>query len=141
MPIVVNFGAKQYTVVPGQKIIVDRLKNEVGDKISIDPIFAYGEEKDVKKLEVEVLEHQKGKKIRVVKYKSKSNYHRQYGYRHFETIILISLASGNKKAKTDSNEKESVVDPIIKSEETLPKKVTTKKSSETKKTTKAQKLE
>ena len=89
MPFVVEFGSKQYTVIPGQKFVVDRMDQyQVDQVLDTVAIYSYGDEAG-KKVNIKVVAHQKGKKIRVVKYKAKSNYHRQYGYRHFETILEV----------------------------------------------------
>lgn len=88
MSFVISSGSKQYLVKTGQKFVVDRLKNEEGSEISFDVLFSVG---DVKKTQItaKIVRHQRGKKIRIVKYKAKSNYHRQYGYRHEETVLEI----------------------------------------------------
>lgn len=89
MPFIVQSGSKQYTVTNGQKFVVDRLQNEVDEIINLDLVFAYGENLGAKKITAKVVEHKKGKKLRIVKYKAKSNYHRQYGYRHYETVLEL----------------------------------------------------
>ena len=102
MPFVVELGSKQYTVVPGQKFVVDRMDQyQIDQVLDLPSIYSYGSEAG-KKLQLKIVTHQKGKKIRVVKYKAKSNYHRQYGYRHYETILEVLGESGEsvKIAKT-----------------------------------------
>jgi large subunit ribosomal protein L21 len=91
MPIIIQSGSKQYTVNKGQKIILDRLNAEVGDTVNLDLVYSYGEDKiNDKTVKATVVSHQKGKKIRILKYKAKSNYKRSYGYRHYETIVEIA---------------------------------------------------
>ncbi len=90
MPFVIQSGSKQYIVNYGQQIIVDKLKNVAeGDLVDLDLVFAFQDDYNVKKLKAKVVRHQKGPKIRVVKYKAKSNYHRQYGFRPEQTVIEI----------------------------------------------------
>lgn len=99
MPFVIESGSKQYTVARGQQFVVDRLSAEVGDVVNYTVLFSYGSDKEaITTLPAKVVTHQKGKKIRVVKYKSKSNYHKQMGYRHFETVLEIE--GGVAKAKS-----------------------------------------
>lgn len=89
MSFIVQSGTKQFFVNYGQKIIVDRIKAMEGETIEIDLIQALGEDKVTKKLKAKVIKHQRGPKIHVVKYKSKSNYHRQYGFRPEQTLLEI----------------------------------------------------
>ena len=91
MPFVVQSGSKQYIVNYGQRIIIDRLKNVAeGELVYLDLVFSFQEkDSNTKKLKAKVIKHQKGPKIRVVKYKAKSNYHRQYGFRPEQTVIEI----------------------------------------------------
>ncbi len=89
MSIVVQSGSKQYVVNYGQKFIVDRLEAEEGSVIDVNVVHAFGQDKELKSLKAKVIKHQKGAKIRVVKYKAKSNYHRQYGFRPFQTILEL----------------------------------------------------
>lgn len=89
MAFVIQSGSKQYTVVPGQQFIVDSLKATEGDTIDLNLVYSYGDQKDVKTAQAKVVRHQRGIKLRIVKFKSKSNYHRQYGYRHEETVLEV----------------------------------------------------
>ena len=136
MPFVIQSGSKQYTVTPGQKFVVDRLKNDLGEVVELPLVYSYGTTKGATSVQAKVLLHQKGKKIRVVKYKNKNNYHKQSGYRHYETILEIlgdSVAAiPPVKVKAEKVEKDSVeiVKPI-KVEKTVVKaatKETVKKS-------------
>ncbi len=89
MPIVIQSGSRQYLVEPGQKIIVNKIDAPVEEVVDLDFIYAYGDHKAKKKVQAKVIKHQLGEKIRVVKYKSKSNYKRSYGPRQEETILEI----------------------------------------------------
>lgn len=88
MSFVITSGSKQYLVKVGQKFVVDRLSGEEGSKVSFDVLYSVGDTKKAK-VTAKIVKHQRGKKIRIVKYKAKSNYHRQYGYRHAETVLEI----------------------------------------------------
>ena len=126
MPFVIQSGSKQYTVTPGQKFVVDRLKNDLGEVIDLPLVYSYGTTKGATSVQAKIVLHQKGKKIRVVKYKNKNNYHKQSGYRHYETILEILgneevmetvAAVKETKAKPAKAEKakaviETVVEPV-----------------------------
>lgn len=138
MSVVVQSGSKQYIVEYNQKFIVDRLEQPEGDVFELDVLFGYGDQKGLKKIQVKVLKHQKGEKIRVVKYKSKSNYHRQYGFRPYQTILQVLGADGKiaeniQKADVEIPETEIVE---AKPKKTVTKKTTTKSEVETPKTVK-----
>jgi large subunit ribosomal protein L21 len=136
MSVVVISGNKQFLVNKGQKIIVDRLDAIVDSEIELPVLGAFeADGSQLKTIKAKVLKHQRGEKIRVVKYRAKSNYHKQYGYRHEETVLLIG---GNefdiqKKPAKSKVEKDSVVSKDPKKVED---KVETTKTA-TKKTTKA----
>ena len=106
MPFVIQSGSKQYTVTPGQKFVVDRLKNDLGEVIDLPLVYSYGTTKGATSVQAKIVLHQKGKKIRVVKYKNKNNYHKQSGYRHYETIleILGDVEKSEKIVKTTLKE-------------------------------------
>lgn len=89
MPIVIQSGSRQYLVEPGQQIIVNKIDVPTDEVVDLDLVYAYGDHKSQKKAQAKVVKHQKSKKIRVVKYKSKSNYKRSYGPRQDETVIEI----------------------------------------------------
>ncbi len=136
MPFVIQSGSKQYTVTPGQKFVVDRLKNDLGEVIELPLVYSYGTTKGATSVQAKIILHQKGKKIRVVKYKNKNNYHKQSGYRHYETILEIlgneavsETATKEVKVKTTKVEK---VDVSVEAEgkTTLPKVVKKKTDSE-----------
>jgi large subunit ribosomal protein L21 len=129
MPFVIETGSKQYTVLPGQRFVVDRINKEVDSLVDINLIYAYGSESDQNNVKAKIIAHQKGKKIRVVKYKPKSNYHRQYGFRPFETIIeILESEKSNKSTKVKTKNSETDVDlPETTIPESKEKPVKTKK--------------
>lgn len=105
MTLIVQSGSRQYLVEQGQKLIVNRLKNvNEGDTIDLDVVYSFGEEAG-KTVKATVVSHQRGEKIRVTKYLPKSNYHRQYGPRAEETVILIGEKKAEKKSEKKVSEK------------------------------------
>lgn len=95
---IIETGGKQYRVEEGQIIDVELLNAEVGADVGFDRVLAV---KKDEKLQVghpyldgavvrgKVLDHGKGKKIVVFKYKSKKNYRRKQGHRQPYTRIMI----------------------------------------------------
>ena len=89
---VVKSGGKQYRVREGQELVVDHLKGEVGDSIEL-PVGFVADEESVNLGErtatVVILEHLRGEKIHVYKYKPKKGYRKKTGHRQELTRIRI----------------------------------------------------
>ncbi len=99
---IVKTGGKQYCVEVGKKISVEKLDAEVGSEVTLDEVLFIGGE-DVKvgapfvkgaKVVAKVLEQGKGKKIRIFKYKAKSNYRRRQGHRQPFTMLEVTAIEG-----------------------------------------------
>ncbi len=89
MSIVVKSGSQQFVVDYGQKIIVNKIEAPENEVIDLSVLYTFGEEKAVKTVKAKIIKHQKGEKIRVVKYRAKSNYHKVSGPRQHETVLEI----------------------------------------------------
>ena len=95
---VVKVGGKQYRVEKGGTLLVDRMSASEGDKVTLDPLLlADGkntvfEGGDLGKVKVEavVTGHERGKKIRVFKFKPKRGYRRRTGHRQELTRLRIT---------------------------------------------------
>jgi large subunit ribosomal protein L21 len=89
---VVKSGGKQYRVREGQELVVDRLGGEVGDSVELpvgffadDGSFDLGE----RSAKVEIVEHLRGQKLHVYKYKPKKGYRKKTGHRQKLTRIRV----------------------------------------------------
>ncbi len=99
---IVKTGGKQYCVEVGKKISVEKLDVEVGSEVTLDEVLFIGGDKVeigapfVKgaKVKAKVLEQGKGKKIRIFKYKAKSNYRRRQGHRQPFTLLEVTAIEG-----------------------------------------------
>ncbi len=90
---VVRSGGKQYRVSEGQELVVDRLKGEVGDSIEL-PVGLVADEEGLdlgseRTARAEILEHLRGDKIHVYKYKPKKGYRKKTGHRQELTRVRI----------------------------------------------------
>src|SRR3954451_6888795 len=97
---IVKTGGKQYRVEPGQWLLVEKLNAGEGDTIALEPILFRSEDSvfdadGLKKVKVEakVLGHEKGKKLRVFKFKPKRGYKKRTGHRQSLTRIEITEIS------------------------------------------------
>ncbi|HCY17844.1 MAG: 50S ribosomal protein L21 [Candidatus Nomurabacteria bacterium GW2011_GWB1_35_20] len=98
---VIQTGGKQYKVSKDELLSVEKMKGEwkVGDKISFDKVLLVDDGKNTTigtpyilnaKVDAEIAEIGRSKKIIVVKYKQKSRYLRRNGHRQpfFKVKIL-----------------------------------------------------
>ncbi|KPV43234.1 50S ribosomal protein L21 [Alicyclobacillus ferrooxydans] len=95
---IVETGGKQYKVTPGDTIYVEKLEAAVGDSVVLDKVYFVSADDGVKvgaptlagaKVTAKVVDHGRGKKIIVFKYKSKKNYHKKQGHRQPFTKLQI----------------------------------------------------
>jgi large subunit ribosomal protein L21 len=103
---IVKTGGKQYRVERGQYLLVERLPVEEGASVALQPLMFRSEEavfdseglKDVR-VTAKVLKHERGEKLRVVKFKPKRGYKRRTGHRQELTRIEITeIGKGAAKA-------------------------------------------
>ncbi len=100
---IIETGGKQYRVVPGEELELEKLGTEKGIKVSFDKVLLVknGEKIEIgrpylkdKVIEAEVIDQKKGKKIRVARFRAKSRYRKVFGHRQRITQVKIG-----KKAK------------------------------------------
>ena len=96
---VLNTGGKQYKVSQGDLIKVEKLENDVGDKVTLSQVLMVGQGEDVEvgspcvsncKITGEVVEQGKGAKIIVFKKKRRKGYRRKNGHRQRFTQLKIT---------------------------------------------------
>src|SRR5262245_47645022 len=96
---IIETGGKQYLVSKGDTIQVEKLAGEAGSTIKFDKVLftANGKNQDVGKpylsgvvVEGKVKSQGRGKKVHVLKYKSKSKYRRKIGHRQAYTEVEIT---------------------------------------------------
>lgn len=95
---IIKTGGKQYKVSEGDTLLVEKLETAEGEEIVFQEVLTYVNDTDVKvgkplvegaSVKAKVLEHGKGEKILVFKYKAKSNYRRRQGHRQPYTKVEI----------------------------------------------------
>jgi len=94
---VIRTGGKQHKVKPGDIVEVEYLHAE-GDTVTFQPLLVVDDDgkthvgKEIEKAVVtaKLLGEQKGEKVNVFKYKSKSGYARKQGHRQLMTLLEIS---------------------------------------------------
>ena len=100
---IIKTGGKQYKVSEGDEIIVEKLGLEEGAKVTFEEVFAIVDGENVKigqpkidgaKVTASVVKNGKGPKIRIFKYKHKTNYRRRMGHRQPFTKVKIEKIEG-----------------------------------------------
>src|SRR5207245_2943098 len=96
---VIKVGGKQYRVQEGERLLVDRLKTEAGKTFTPDVLLADGDLDSKAVVTAKVLDHVKGDKIRIGKYRPKNGYKKHTGFRASLTQIQIeSIGAGKRTA-------------------------------------------
>lgn len=95
---VVQTGGRQYKVSKGDLIKVQRLAGEIGDKVELDDVLLFRDDKGVTvgtpavagtKVVGKITSHGRDKKILIFKQKRRKNYRRTKGHRQDYTWLLI----------------------------------------------------
>ena len=95
---IIKTGGKQYRVQEGDLITIEKLEAAADETVTFDQVLTVVNDASVKvgtplvngaKVTGKVVEHGKGKKILVFKYKAKSNYRRRQGHRQPFTKVRI----------------------------------------------------
>jgi large subunit ribosomal protein L21 len=136
---IVETGGKQYRVKTGDTIAVERLSGEPGEVLDLGRVLLVagngdGETRvgtpgvDGAVVRAEVVEHARGEKIIVFRYKSKVRYRRKTGHRQSLTRVRItdilldgaSAAGASASVATREPEPEVVPEPVVVEEAATP---------------------
>ncbi|MDR2858184.1 MAG: 50S ribosomal protein L21 [Novosphingobium sp.] len=99
---VVRTGGKQYRVAAGDKIAVEKLAGEAGDKITLGDVLLAGNDgelADAAKVTVsaEIIAQARSEKVIVFKKRRRHNYRRRNGHRQQMTLLRILAVGGEEK--------------------------------------------
>jgi large subunit ribosomal protein L21 len=105
---IIKTGGKQYRVQQDETLLVERLPVQDGAKVALTPLlFVDGEDLidgdglSGVTVEATVLAHERGPKLRIVKFKPKRGYKRRNGHRQELTRIQVTTlgrASGGRRS-------------------------------------------
>ncbi len=96
---VIKTGGKQYRVSQGDKLRVESLEANQGDAINLDQVMMVGEGDKITvgeplisgaTVSAKVLNHGRGRKVDVVKFRRRKHYRRQMGHRQNYTEVEIT---------------------------------------------------
>jgi large subunit ribosomal protein L21 len=101
---VVRTGGKQYRVAPGDKIVVEKLDGNAGDRVTLGDVLLAGDGGNLKSTDgltvaAEIVAQAKGDKVTVFKKRRRHNYRRKKGHRQQHTILKIVAIGDQKEQK------------------------------------------
>lgn len=104
---VIKTGGKQYRVSEGDSLRVEKLDAEPGAAIGFDQVLMIADDENIRvgtplidggQVSAEIISQGRGRKIEVLKFKRRKNYHRRHGHRQHYTEVRITrivAASGD----------------------------------------------
>ena len=107
-------GGKQYRAATGDILKIEKLDAEKGTTVELDQVLMVGEGEDVKvgspylkggKVTATVVEHGRGDKIRILKFKRRKHHMKRMGHRQDFTRIEITGIAASAPKKKDSKAK------------------------------------
>lgn len=125
---IIETGGKQYRVVDGDVLRIEKVDVAVGDTVEFDKVLMIGEGSDVKvgapfvdgaKVAAEVLEHGKGDKVIIFKYLPKKDSRKKQGHRQPYTQVKINLGGEKKEAPKAESASEAKVSQSMKKDELI----------------------
>jgi large subunit ribosomal protein L21 len=105
---IVEISGKQYKVEKGDQLQVARLSDEVGSKVLFDKVLLTDDGKAIKvgkpaikgaKVEAEIIDNIRGKKVRIYKKKRRKGYQRKKGHRQDYSIIEVKAIKASEPKK------------------------------------------
>ncbi|CPW50562.1 50S ribosomal protein L21 [Mycobacteroides abscessus] len=95
---IVKTGGKQYKVAVGDLVKVEKIDSEPGSSVQlpvalvVDGATVTTDAVKLAKVAVtgEIVEHTKGPKIRIHKFKNKTGYHKRQGHRQRLTVLKVT---------------------------------------------------
>ena len=116
---IVKTGGKQYRVQEGETMLVERLRAGDGEQVSLTPLlYVDGAEvvdgDAISRVTVgaTVLAHERGPKLRIVKFKPKRGYKRRNGHRQELTRIEIASIGSGSGSRSRSRAKPKATEEV-----------------------------
>ncbi|WP_133126989.1 50S ribosomal protein L21 [Legionella nagasakiensis] len=96
---VIKTGGKQYRVKEGDVLKVEQLSAEIGSNVDFSEVLMIADGDNVTcgapfianaKVNAEILEHARHKKIKIIKFRRRKHHMKQMGHRQYYTQIKIT---------------------------------------------------
>ena len=103
---VVVTGGKQYRVMQGETLRVEKLEAEAGSEVTLDNVLMLGDSDGVKlgdeingaSVVAKVVGHGRADKIRIIKFRRRKHHMKRQGHRqHYTEIEITGIKAGDKK--------------------------------------------
>lgn len=101
---VIKTGGKQYRVIPGERLKVEKLDGEVGSDVTLDQVLVVADGENVTigspiilgaSVKAKVLSHGRGDKVMIFKFRRRKHYRKTQGHRQSYTEIQIENIAAN----------------------------------------------
>lgn len=95
---VIKTGGKQYRVIEGQTLRVEKLENEVGTDFDLPEVLMVADGENIKvgaptvdgsKVTATILSHGREKKVHILKFRRRKHHMKRQGHRQYYTEIEI----------------------------------------------------
>ena len=112
---IINIAGKQFRVEEGDQIKVPHLSTDAGKSLAFDKVLLINDGKKVQlgspllsnaSISATIVEHGRGRKIRIFKKKRRKGYRRNNGHRQNYSLIKIDSISTTSKKKSTKKTKE-----------------------------------
>ncbi|MFT3898406.1 MAG: 50S ribosomal protein L21 [Thermomonas sp.] len=99
-------GGKQYRVMQGETLRVEKLEADAGSEIKFEDILMLGDADGIKlgdalkgaAVRAKIVGHGRADKVRIVKFRRRKHHRKQMGHRqHYTEIEITGIAGGDKK--------------------------------------------
>jgi large subunit ribosomal protein L21 len=120
---VIKTGGKQYRVSAGDKLKVEQIPADIGATITFNEVLAVGAGADLvfgaplvsgAKVDVTVVDHGRGEKVRIFKMRRRKHYQRHGGHRQNFTEVFISAIYGANGAQLAKADAPAISAPVVK---------------------------
>lgn len=100
---VIQTGGKQYRVEEGDRLRVEKLDSAPGDNVTFDQVLMVADGDDIKigqpvldgaSVTGEVVEHGRGQKLKIVKFRRRKHSRRTHGHRQWFSEVKITGVKG-----------------------------------------------
>ena len=100
---VIKSGGKQYKVAAGEKLKIEQIPTQVGEKISLDQVLMVSQGDKVSvgsplvngaAVSATVLEHGRADKVKIFKMRRRKHYQKRQGHRQNFTEVMIDEIKG-----------------------------------------------
>ncbi|MWP62373.1 50S ribosomal protein L21 [Gilliamella sp. Pas-s25] len=92
-------GGKQHRVSEGQVVRLEKIEVETGAEVVFDKVLMVANGEDIKvgapfvegaTVKAEIVEHGRGDKVKIVKFRRRKHYRKQQGHRQWFTDVKIT---------------------------------------------------